>query len=54
MHRTCERGWKHTCITKLHCPDAGEWGIDFRTEEERGKTKLFSLNALTSFFTNPS
>nr|P15969.2 RecName: Full=Omega-agatoxin-1A; AltName: Full=Omega-agatoxin IA; Short=Omega-Aga-IA; Contains: RecName: Full=Omega-agatoxin-1A major chain; Contains: RecName: Full=Omega-agatoxin-1A minor chain; Flags: Precursor [Agelenopsis aperta] len=30
---TCEKGMKHTCITKLHCPNKAEWGLDWRSEE---------------------
>ena len=29
----CEKGWKHTCIKKLHCPNKDEWGLDWRSEE---------------------
>nr|QDC23150.1 toxin 40 precursor [Cupiennius salei] len=29
----CEKGWKHTCITKLSCPNKDEWGLEWRNEE---------------------
>nr|AGR53464.1 cystine knot toxin [Dolomedes mizhoanus] len=29
----CTWGMKHTCITKLSCPNRGEWGLDWRSEE---------------------
>nr|UNJ19422.1 Tx-1072 [Heteropoda pingtungensis] len=31
----CAWGLKHTCITKLSCPNKGEWGLDWRNGEER-------------------